>query len=134
MRSESGSSQPALRRPVLIYDGDCGFCRGSVQRGASITGPAVEYLAQQARECRERFPELDPEALKESVHLVEPDGRVSRGAEAVFRALGVNPRWGWAVRAYERHPLLAGFLEWSYALVARHRTLFSWLTRPFLRG
>lgn len=119
-------------RPVLIYDGDCGFCRRSVARAERLTGSRVEYLAQGAAECRTRFPSLPPEALRESVHLVEPGGRVSRGAEAVLRALATQERWGWALRSYERSRWLAAVLEWAYRRVARNRTFVSWITRPFL--
>lgn len=117
----------------MIFDGDCGFCRRSVRSFKSLTGEAVEYIPQQAPECRERFPELDPEALQRSVHVVEPNGKVTSGAEAVVRALATNPRWRWPAGVYARSRLAASVLEWGYAFVARHRMLFSRISRPFLR-
>lgn len=63
------------------------------------------------------------------MHLVEPDGRVSDGAAAIYRLreLGLGrPR---LAKAYRSSPLFARFSEWSYRQVARHRSFFSCLTR-----
>ena len=109
----------SARRPVLIWDGDCGFCRLWVERWKRATGERVEYLESQ--KLGSRFPELPRERLAESVALVEPH-KVSYGAEAVFRALG------WA-RAYESVPGLAAVSELVYAFIARRRPLFSRLTK-----
>lgn len=126
----SASNPP---RPVLIFDGDCGFCRRTVRKGREITGDAIEYLSQQSPDCARRFPGLDREALRISVHLVEPDGTVTRGAHAILRALATNPRWQWAVRLYARQRWVARVMEAVYAWVARHREGVSRITRPFFR-
>ena len=73
--------------PVLLYDGDCGFCRRWIERWRRRTGGRVEYVAFQ--EGAGRFPSLPKEALREAVHWVGPDGKTASGAEAVFRACGV---------------------------------------------
>lgn len=115
-------------RPVLIYDGDCGFCRLWIERWRLATGDAVEYLA--AADAAGRFPRLSPSALAEAVHLSEPGGRVSRGAEAVLRALALG---GGARRAglflYEKLPPFRAASEAAYEFVAARRTAFSRATR-----
>jgi hypothetical protein len=63
------------------------------------------------------------------VQLVEPDGCVYGGAEAVFRALAQNPHERWLLDWYEHSPVFAHASEWGYRVVARHRTFFSALTR-----
>ncbi len=121
-----------MTRPVLIFDGDCGFCRRCVERARRLTGASVEYLAQQDPSCRARFPQIEAASLAESVHLVETDGRVTRGAEAMFRAVAVNERWRWPRRWYERRSWFARISEATYRWVARHRLFMSRVTRPFL--
>jgi len=79
-------------------------------RLASFRDPAV--LA--------RHPELSPAACEQAVHLVEPDGRVSRGAEAIARALALRPRLTPLRRLYDL-PGVARVLEALYALLARNR-------------
>lgn len=121
-------------RPVLVFDGDCGFCRRSVALARRITGDRVEFLAQQVPACGQRFPQLDPRALAESVHWVGPTGEVTHGAEAVALTLAMNPRWRWPLWGYRRVPLVAPLAEAAYRFVARHRLFFSRVSRPFMPG
>jgi len=115
-------------RPVLVYDGDCGFCRLWIARWRAATGERVEYVA--SREAAARFPKMKRSDLDEAVHLVEPGGRVTRGAEAVFRSLAVAGGAGrLALRAYERVPPFRAASEAAYRLVAANRPLFSRATR-----
>ncbi|HEX4047377.1 MAG TPA: DCC1-like thiol-disulfide oxidoreductase family protein, partial [Elusimicrobiota bacterium] len=119
---------PEPRKPVLLFDGDCGFCRFWVERWRARTGGRVDYAP--AQEAGARFPTLRPEDLAEAVALVEPGGRVSRGAEAVFRGLAYAGGGRRAWRAlYERIPPFRAASELAYRFVARRRPLFSRLTR-----
>lgn len=113
-------------RPVLVYDGDCGFCRLWIERWRQSTGERVEYLPSD--QAAARLPAMKDAPLAEAVHLVEPDGRVTRGAEAVFRSLaagGASRLW---LRLYESLPPFRAASEAVYAFVAAHRPLFSRLT------
>ena len=116
-------------KPLMIFDGDCHFCSLWIKRWQQITGDAVDYLPLQDPRIAEQFPELLRERLQTAVHLVEPDGLVSFGAEAVFRALAVNPQRQAPLNLYRGSAGFAALSEWAYRFVAEHRTLFSWLTR-----
>lgn len=76
-----------------------------------------------------RFPEAIREQCESAVHLIEPDGRIYRGAEAVFRALAVNPARRWPLWIYRKVPGAQAATEWGYRWVARHRSSLSKLTR-----
>jgi predicted DCC family thiol-disulfide oxidoreductase YuxK len=116
-------------QPVLIFDGECGFCRRWVRHWRRISGGRIEYLAFQDVRVAERFPEIPRASIEQAVHLVEPDGRVSSGAEAVFRLVhGAGGRRG-PLRLYEASPLFARATEWAYRVVARHRAAISAITR-----
>jgi len=117
-------------KPLLIFDGDCAFCRFWIRRWQQITRDGVEYLPLQDDRARARFPELAREQLERSVHFIESDGRVYRGAEAVFRSQQCARRW--PLWLYENIPAAAAVSETAYAFVAAHRSFFSWLTRLFL--
>lgn len=115
-------------KPVLVFDGDCGFCRLWIGRWKRATGDRVEYVPSE--KAAARFPQLSTDDLAEAVHLVEPDGRISRGAEAVFRSLahaGGFRRAGLAL--YEALPPFRAASEAAYRFVAARRPLFSRLTR-----
>jgi len=113
-------------RPLLIFDGDCGFCRMWIARWRSLTGPSVDYAPSQ--EVGARFPEIPGEAFRKSVQLVLPDGRVLPGAHGVFATLAVAGRRG-GLRAYEHLPGFAPLTEGAYRLVASHRGAASRVTR-----
>ncbi len=113
-------------RPVLIFDGDCGFCRAWVRRWQDMTGDRVEYAP--AQEVADQFPQIPADAFKRSVQWVEPDGSVANGADAVFRALAHGGHAA-SLWAYRHVPLIAPASELAYRFVARHRQGFSTLTR-----
>ena len=114
-------------RPHFVYDGDCGFCRGWVERWRRRTGDRVVYAPFQ--EVADRFPSIALDAFRARVHLIEPDGRVSRGAEAVFRALSHAPHGGWLLFVYRRVPGFAAVAEAVYGWVAGHRSFLTRLAR-----
>ena len=122
---------PTSRRPLLIYDGDCTFCRDCVLRWQKITGDRVAYAPYQ--EVADQFPEIPRERFREAVHLVEPGGHWSRGAEAVFRSLAYAPRHGAWLWLYSHAPGFAAVSEWGYRMVAQNRRvlmrLTSWIGR-----
>jgi predicted DCC family thiol-disulfide oxidoreductase YuxK len=110
-----------MARPVLIYDGACPFCRRQVDRLLSWTRRgAVETLDLHDPSVVERFPDLTREALLEAMHLVEPSGRVRRGAEAAVRSLASRPVLGRLALVYYV-PGIRPFVNAVYAWVARRR-------------
>jgi predicted DCC family thiol-disulfide oxidoreductase YuxK len=115
----------------MLFDKDCGFCRAWVARWASWTGAAVAYEPYQERGAA--FHELSDEALSRSVHLIDTDGAVTRGAEAVFKALAHARAWRWLLAAYRGVPGFRAASEGVYRFIAGHRGFFSAVTR-FLYG
>ena len=108
---------------LLLWDGDCGFCRRSVlwaeRRDTNHAFQAVPY--QQAPS-----PPMTPElqaACGRAVHLLTPDGRMLRAGRA---CLWVLERIGYPLlaRVLALPPLVWAF-ELGYWLVARNRKLAS---------
>jgi predicted DCC family thiol-disulfide oxidoreductase YuxK len=116
-------------KPVLIYDGDCDFCWLWIRRWQQSTGEAIDYLPSQDAGVATRFPELAREDLDTSVQLVDRDGQVYGGAQAVFRALATGPGWRLPHRAYEASTVFAKTTEAAYRVVSHHRNVFLRLTR-----
>jgi predicted DCC family thiol-disulfide oxidoreductase YuxK len=113
-------------KPILIFDGDCGFCRVWVRRWKNLTGDRVDYVPSQ--EAGKEFPDIPPADFQKAVQLMEPDGRRTAGAEAVFRTLTYAGFPG-GLRAYEKIPGFSVFSEFAYGVVAGHRPTFSTFTR-----
>jgi predicted DCC family thiol-disulfide oxidoreductase YuxK len=114
-----------MKKPLLIFDGDCGFCRVWIVRCQTITGDRLQYAPQQ--EVGARFPEITPNDFAHAVYLIEPDGRQSRAAEAVFRSLSYGDL-RWPLWVYEHVPGAKTISEALYRQVATHRPFLSRLT------
>jgi predicted DCC family thiol-disulfide oxidoreductase YuxK len=107
-----------LDKPLLIFDGDCGFCRRWVERWKHVTGNQVEYAPSQ--DVARNFPAVPPEEFRKTVQLIEPNGQRTSAAEAVLRTLRYAgfPAGSWA---YRKVPGFAAAAEFIYGVVAGHR-------------
>lgn len=105
--------------PVLVYDGECGFCAYWVRYWKRLTGPNVRY--EKFQEVAGDYPAVSRDEFARSIQLFERDGRRYSGAQAAFRVLDTAPQnyfWLWL---YERVPGVAPAAEACYDFVARHR-------------
>lgn len=113
--------------PLLIYDGDCGFCAWWARYWRELTGPRVRFAPYQI--AAPHFPQVPEAAFRGAIQYMAPDGCVAGGAEAAFLTLGQAPgrrHWLWI---YRRVPGFAAASEAAYRLVAAHRPLGLRLTR-----
>jgi predicted DCC family thiol-disulfide oxidoreductase YuxK len=88
------------RQPTLIYDGECGLCRTTVQRVRRWDREhrlAVLPLQDEGRVAAFGIPLA---ALAGAMHLVLPDGRVLAGADAAPELLRLLPGRRWMARAF----------------------------------
>jgi lipase maturation factor 1 len=114
-------------RPLLIFDGDCGFCREWVEYWKRLTGKRVRYAAFQ--EVGEQFPQMSREQFASAVKLILPDGEVRSGAYAALTALASIPDKRRLLWVYERLPGAGSLCEVAYSLIARHRSFAFQVTR-----
>src|SRR5262249_5854509 len=110
---------PPYGRPLLVYDGHCDFCRFWLNRIRRRVGDRIAYEPYQ--KVADRSPVLPRARFRRAVQLIEPDGRVYGGAEAVFRALAQAPRGDCWLRVYRRVPGARPFFDLGYRFVANHR-------------
>lgn len=114
-------------RPVLYWDGDCGFCRKWVARWKQTTGDHVLY-----RTLQEAPQEVVAAAGGQSLDrivLQKPDGSLVSGARAAVTALATRSRASRLVLSgLQRIPLLSRAAEATYAWIAAHREFCGKLT------
>jgi predicted DCC family thiol-disulfide oxidoreductase YuxK len=115
--------------PLIIWDGECHFCRRWIERWREITRDEVDYETSQ--EIGNRFPEIPREQFERSVILVDEDGYARTGAEAVFRSLRCRSSKCWLAWSYYHVPGFAPISEGFYRLIASNRRFFSAITRLF---
>src|SRR3954464_13821647 len=111
----------SLQRPVVLYDGQCGFCKRHVARWSALAGDRIEFLPYQGNV--ERFSAITTDAVSRAVHLIEPDGTITRGAEAVFRIAALSRKRPWLKWCYENMSIFRAVAETGYEWIARHRNL-----------
>ncbi|MFE5399811.1 thiol-disulfide oxidoreductase DCC family protein [Streptomyces sp. NPDC056580] len=81
-------------RPVLVYDGDCGFCTACVNLVRRWLRPPCDITARQWAELEALG--VSEERARYEALWVTPDGAVYGGAQAVAKLLS-SARGGWAV-------------------------------------
>ena len=121
-----GSLNIKDERPVMVYDGTCGFCVFWVRRWQHITEDRVVYKVSQ--KVASEYPQIPEKKFESSIFLIYPDGSYYFGAQGVFKALATSihkmPLW-----AYQKVPGFANISEWVYALIANNREFFGLLTQ-----
>jgi lipase maturation factor 1 len=118
-----------LRRPLVIYDGDCGVCRACIAWLRRRDGEALAFMPLQSPQAA--CLGIPLERLRLSIHLLEPDGSVFSAAAAALQLLARDPRHARWLRWYERDATFAELSEGLYAWVARNRGTLSGLLRWF---
>jgi predicted DCC family thiol-disulfide oxidoreductase YuxK len=127
------TNEPHLRvsnpppKPLMIWDGECHFCKRWIERWREITDDKVDYATYQ--DAVHRFPEIPVEQFKRAVALIEPDGEIFFAAKAVYRSLRYRPSRKWLAWSYDHVPGFAAISETAYEFIARHRGLGSTVTR-----
>jgi predicted DCC family thiol-disulfide oxidoreductase YuxK len=117
-------------RWLLVYDGDCGFCRYTVDYARAVTDIAaperVDYEPFQTAAAR--HPDVPLAEFATSIQLFTANGR-HQGAEAAFMVLALAPRLSGWLWSYRHVPAARVLFEALYRLTARHRVAAHWLAR-----
>jgi lipase maturation factor 1 len=113
--------------PLLIWDGECDFCRLWIERWRVITAGNVNYATYQ--EVADHFPEIPRDDFKHAMAFIEPDGETFFAAEAVYRSLRYRRSRKWLAWSYDHVPGFAAISETGYKFIALHRGLGSTITR-----
>jgi predicted DCC family thiol-disulfide oxidoreductase YuxK len=106
-------------KPLLLWDGDCGFCRYWIIKlkkqlpGKVATQPYQEVVMD--------IPDVPEWAFREALRLVETDGRIYNGPEAIYKALTYNAKWTFLFRKYRFSHFFNYMSDHIYDFIAKHR-------------
>lgn len=123
-------SNPPQNKPVMIYDGNCGFCKRWVTRWKRYSQGKIDFMPYQ--EAVNEFPEIPESQYKNAVHFISTDGEAYAGTQAVFRSLAYPKQSSFWIWMYLYFPLFAWGTDTFYDYVARNRYLFSKLMIFFM--
>ena len=121
--------QPQLPDPdalseadVVIYDGDCNFCRSQVQnlRRLDLGGPRLAFISLHDPRVAKRFADLPHDRLMKEMVVVDTEGRRHGGADAV-RYLSRRLPSLWPAAPVLHLPGTARLWRYLYQQVAKRR-------------
>ncbi len=122
----------AARRPVVVYDADCAFCRVSLRvLTAWDRNAALQPLALQTPAADRILAPVAPDARGRSWHLVLTDGRIYSAGDAAAPLLALLPGGRPLAALASTFPRTTRF---AYALVARNRARLSRVVRALGAG
>ena len=131
--SELGEAN-APRRPILLYDGSCGFCRRGVALLVRLDSDhRVARVDMTSAAAEPLMSTISPARRQQSIHVIRPDGRVLHAGVALRAVLcQVQPEASWRSVGY--WPLVGLLIDRTYDLVASLRSplgrLTGWLPEP----
>ena len=106
---------------VVIYDGDCPFCRAQVARLARWDGRGhLAFVSLHDPWVADRFPDLSREQLMQQMYVVTRDGRRYAGAEGVRYLTRRLPRL-WPLAPLLHIPFSLPIWQGIYRRIARRR-------------
>jgi predicted DCC family thiol-disulfide oxidoreductase YuxK len=110
-------------QPVLVYDGECRFCRKWMRWfQAHDLEHQMEYLARQSPERGARYPQLNDAQYEGALQLVLPTGEIRSGEMATATALTCLAGLRW--RLLGRLIMLPGIRQcahFGYKIIAKNR-------------
>ncbi|MGZ4639740.1 MAG: thiol-disulfide oxidoreductase DCC family protein [Actinomycetes bacterium] len=118
-------------RPVLLYDGACGFCTRSVEAAIARLDVDADYEPFQTADLTSLG--VSRAEAAHSVQWVAPDGRIGHGSDAAARLLVANGgAWSLLGRLLLAPPA-SWVAEVVYRAVARSRHLLPGVTPALYR-
>jgi predicted DCC family thiol-disulfide oxidoreductase YuxK len=109
---------------VVIFDGECNFCRAQVERLAwwDETGKRLGFVSLHDPEVARRYPDLTYDMLMEQMYVVDRYGHRFAGVEAIRYLTRTLPRLYWLAPVLHL-PGTLPIWKWCYSQIAKRRYL-----------
>lgn len=107
------------QKPLVAWDGNCGFCHYWVLRWKIIAGDRVEF--QPFQNVAKNFPDVEYRYFKQALRMIDTDGRIYGGPAAAFRAFEYGNKHRWIMPLYRRFKLFEWGADHFYSFVSRNR-------------
>ena len=119
-KSKELRSMEDRQKPLLVFDGECGFCRRLASKWQEKTGEQIDFVPY--NEIGDKVRYISIEEFKKEIKFIYPEGNVYGGAAAAFMVIEHSRSplraLGWF---YNYIPFFDSVSEWVYKIVARNR-------------
>ncbi|TWU57209.1 thiol-disulfide oxidoreductase DCC family protein [Rubripirellula reticaptiva] len=107
---------------VVIYDGDCNFCRSQVRTLSrfDLGGGRLAFISLHDPRVAERYPDLTYDEMMKQMYVVDTRGRRHGGSEAV-KYLSRRLPILWPAMPILHLPGTARLWRWIYGEIAKRR-------------
>ena len=105
---------------IVIWDGECNFCRSQVERLHRLDSGRLAYLSLHDWRVAELCPDLTHEQLMEQMWVVTADNRKYGGADAARYLSRQLPKLWWLLPLLHL-PFTMPLWRWIYAKIAARR-------------
>ncbi|MBT5734056.1 lipase maturation factor family protein [bacterium] len=113
------------KKPIMVWDGDCEFCRKFAERFEASADSVVEFIPYQS--LHKKYPKSPKLDYEKSVVFFTSTS-VTIGAEAIFSFFNVIGK-KWPKKLYENFSLVSKVSEFFYSCIAKNRRLFGFFSR-----
>ncbi|MAZ73876.1 MAG: thiol-disulfide oxidoreductase [Flavobacteriaceae bacterium] len=121
---------PPENKPVLVWDGDCGFCKYWVTRWEMMTKGQVRFKTYQ--EVASDFPDIPIKEFKKASRFISAKGFIYSGPDSAYMSYYIaNKKSPWH-QWYTSYSWFTKLSDHGYNFIAKHRSFFFKLTKAFL--
>lgn len=107
---------------IVIYDGNCKFCIGQVQRLSRWDrGDRLSFISLHDPFVAENYPELEHDQLMEQMYVIQRESGKSYGGARALRYLSRRLPRLWFSMPFLHIPFTLPIWQWLYHQVAKRR-------------
>jgi len=119
----------SLSKPVLVWDGDCTFCKFWKTRWELKTKGKIKYVTYQ--EIGNHFKDIPLKEFKKSSKLIEPTGKIYNGPDSAYRTLSIAGNKKWHIW-YKKSRWFCYVSDHAYNHIAKNRSFYYKITTLLL--
>lgn len=114
------TQNPPDRKPLLIWDGACGFCKYWYLHLKSKIGDRMDYAPYQ--DAHQRFHDIPYKEFQKASRLIESNGTVYTGPDSLYRSMLYlpQPRPLWH-KLYVKNRFFNRLSDVGYDWISKHR-------------
>lgn len=121
---------PPKEKPMMVWDGECGFCKYWITNWKAKTDDRIEYRTFQ--KVAQQFKDIPLKEFKKASRLIEPDGSIYSGPDSAYRSFLYfrkdNSPWH---RWYSKYKTFHFLSNHAYNFIAKNRSFMFSLTKLF---
>ena len=110
---------PPKNKPLMVYDGNCGFCKYWVIKWKLMSGESIDYKPFQ--KVASSFKDIHKKHFAEAVRFIDTGGKVYSGPEAAYYTYYKRGKAKFLFKAYKNHKWFKKLNDKLYQWVADNR-------------